>query len=129
MKTLFAAFTALCLSCIPLPAEAHPGGKDKNGCHTNKKTGERHGHPENRICGGKNSSSQLNLGRRPKIYANCAAFRAAGANPIRRGERGYGYHLDRDRDGIACECGPKGGNSSVKGAAELGCDSSRGRKS
>ncbi|WP_420706973.1 excalibur calcium-binding domain-containing protein [Streptomyces sp. NRRL F-2664] len=36
-------------------------------------------------------------------YANCAAVRAAGAAPIRRGDPGYGRHLDRDGDGIACE--------------------------
>lgn len=34
---------------------------------------------------------------------NCDAARAAGAAPIYRGEPGYGLHLDRDRDGIACE--------------------------
>ncbi|MFD6423558.1 excalibur calcium-binding domain-containing protein [Streptomyces sp. NPDC060198] len=36
-------------------------------------------------------------------YANCAAVRAAGANPIHRGEPGFGAHLDRDGDGVACE--------------------------
>ncbi|MDX6764352.1 excalibur calcium-binding domain-containing protein, partial [Streptomyces sp. F8] len=36
-------------------------------------------------------------------YANCAAVRAAGADPIRRGDPGYGRHLDRDGDGVACE--------------------------
>lgn len=36
-------------------------------------------------------------------YANCAAARAAGAAPIRRGEPGYRSGLDRDNDGIACE--------------------------
>lgn len=36
-------------------------------------------------------------------YANCAAVRAAGAAPIRRGQPGYGSHLDRDGDGIGCE--------------------------
>ncbi|MEU9799849.1 excalibur calcium-binding domain-containing protein [Streptomyces sp. NPDC051000] len=36
-------------------------------------------------------------------YRNCAAVRAAGAAPIRRGDPGYGSHLDRDGDGIACE--------------------------
>ncbi len=36
-------------------------------------------------------------------YANCTAARQAGAAPIRRGEPGYGSHLDRDGDGIACE--------------------------
>jgi hypothetical protein len=36
-------------------------------------------------------------------YANCAAVRAAGAAPIRRGEPGYSTSLDRDGDGVACE--------------------------
>lgn len=36
-------------------------------------------------------------------YANCAAARAAGAAPIRRGQPGYRPALDRDDDGIACE--------------------------
>ncbi|MFF3320333.1 excalibur calcium-binding domain-containing protein [Streptomyces sp. NPDC003035] len=36
-------------------------------------------------------------------YANCAAVRAAGADPIRRGDPGYGRHLDRDGDGVGCE--------------------------
>lgn len=37
------------------------------------------------------------------FYANCAAVRAAGRAPIRRGEPGYSSALDRDGDGIACE--------------------------
>ncbi len=36
-------------------------------------------------------------------YANCTAVRAAGADPIRRGQPGYSSKLDRDGDGIACE--------------------------
>lgn len=36
-------------------------------------------------------------------YRNCSAVRAAGAAPIYRGSPGYGSHLDRDGDGIACE--------------------------
>ena len=36
-------------------------------------------------------------------FRNCDAARAAGAAPIRRGEPGYGPHLDRDGDGVACE--------------------------
>ncbi|WP_443062645.1 excalibur calcium-binding domain-containing protein [Streptomyces sp. NBC_00390] len=35
--------------------------------------------------------------------ANCTAVRAAGAAPIRTGDPGYGRHLDRDGDGVACE--------------------------
>ncbi|WP_414826644.1 DUF1524 domain-containing protein [Arthrobacter sp. Soil763] len=36
-------------------------------------------------------------------YANCAAVRAAGAAPIRRGQPGYSSRLDRDGDGVGCE--------------------------
>ncbi|ALG05821.1 excalibur calcium-binding domain-containing protein [Kibdelosporangium phytohabitans] len=36
-------------------------------------------------------------------YKNCAAAKAAGAAPVRRGQPGYGSHLDRDGDGIGCE--------------------------
>lgn len=36
-------------------------------------------------------------------YRRCADARAAGAAPIRAGSPGYGRHLDRDGDGIACE--------------------------
>ncbi len=36
-------------------------------------------------------------------YATCAAVRAAGAAPIRRGDPGYARHLDRDGDGVGCE--------------------------
>ncbi|MET7638937.1 excalibur calcium-binding domain-containing protein [Streptomyces sp. NPDC005438] len=36
-------------------------------------------------------------------YENCAAAKRDGAAPVRRGDPGYGRHLDRDGDGIACE--------------------------
>lgn len=36
-------------------------------------------------------------------YENCDAARAAGAAPVRRGDPGYGSHLDRDGDGSGCE--------------------------
>lgn len=36
-------------------------------------------------------------------YADCTAVRAAGADPIRRGDPGYATHLDRDGDGVGCE--------------------------
>ena len=35
--------------------------------------------------------------------ARCTAVRAAGADPIRRGDPGYAKHLDRDGDGVGCE--------------------------
>jgi hypothetical protein len=39
----------------------------------------------------------------PVHYRNCAEVRAAGAAPLHRGEPGYGRHLDRDGDGVACD--------------------------
>ncbi|WP_326757294.1 excalibur calcium-binding domain-containing protein [Streptomyces hirsutus] len=36
-------------------------------------------------------------------YQNCAAARAAGATPVRRGDPGYASHLDRD--GTGCDWG------------------------
>ncbi|MDK1344185.1 excalibur calcium-binding domain-containing protein [Streptomyces sp. 378] len=36
-------------------------------------------------------------------YDNCDEARAAGAAPLFVGEPGYGPHLDRDGDGVACE--------------------------
>ncbi|GGQ93021.1 excalibur calcium-binding domain-containing protein [Deinococcus ruber] len=36
-------------------------------------------------------------------YASCAAARAAGVTPIRRGQPGYRAGLDGDGDGVACE--------------------------
>ncbi|WP_135212125.1 excalibur calcium-binding domain-containing protein [Vitreimonas flagellata] len=40
-------------------------------------------------------------------FENCDAARAAGAAPVRRGQDGYGAHLDRDGDGIGCEPFPR----------------------
>ena len=36
-------------------------------------------------------------------YPSCAAAGTVRTTPIRRGEPGYGRHLDRDGDGVACE--------------------------
>jgi hypothetical protein len=41
-------------------------------------------------------------------YKNCDAVRAAGKDPLYRGDPGYRPALDRDNDGIACE--PRGGS-------------------
>lgn len=52
---------------------------------------------------GDDSGSDSGSGGGAVYYANCAAVRAAGADPIRVGEPGYSRKLDRDGDGIACE--------------------------
>lgn len=36
-------------------------------------------------------------------YQNCTAARQAGAAPIKKGQPGYGRHLDRDGDGVGCD--------------------------
>ena len=79
-------------------ASAHPGGLAADGCHNDRKNGGRHCH-----------RAQASPAReRPPAsgavyYANCAAARAAGAAPVRRGDPGYARHLDRDGDGVGCE--------------------------
>lgn len=42
-------------------------------------------------------------GSAPVYYENCDAARAAGEAPVRRGDPGYGPHLDADNDGVGCE--------------------------
>ena len=75
---------------------AHPGGLNSEGCHNNRRTGDYHCHR------GARANNQPQRGR-SGVFVNCAAARAAGAAPVRRGESGYGRHLDRDGDGIGCE--------------------------
>lgn len=38
-----------------------------------------------------------------RSYRNCAEARRAHAAPLRRGAPGYGPHMDREGDGVACE--------------------------
>jgi len=99
---------ALIAVALPLTAYAHSGGLDKNGCHTNRKTGDYHCHrgasaaaPRNVEPPGNNLTPTPSGRSRP--FTNCAEARAAGAAPVRRGDPGYGPHLDRDNDGVGCE--------------------------
>lgn len=85
----------------PEQANAHPGGTAADGCHNDRKNGDRHCH-RGRNAGTKAPAPQRAIGG-AVYYPNCAAARAAGAAPVRRGEPGYGSHLDRDGDGIGCE--------------------------
>jgi hypothetical protein len=111
----------LLLAMLMLPASvlAHGGGLDANGCHNNRKTGDYHCHrspaapaaappssfvplaPANQFAPRTNLRPAASGATQP--FANCAAARAAGAAPVRRGDPGYGAHLDRDNDGIGCE--------------------------
>jgi Excalibur calcium-binding domain len=100
----------LIAGCGADTVSAHGGGLDRHGCHTRRSTGEYHCH------GGGAPPASARLAPAPRAprermranedgapFANCAEARAAGAAPVRRGEPGYGPHLDRDGDGIGCE--------------------------
>lgn len=89
---------------FPSVALAHGGGLNAEGCHNNRKTGGYHCHR-----GGASPAPRakrhgaLSTVSGGGAFANCTAARAAGAAPVRRGDAGYGSHLDRDDDGIGCE--------------------------
>jgi hypothetical protein len=87
---------AMCAS-----THAHSGGTNADGCHTNRRTGDYH-------CHGARTPpppTRQGIAADPSgvSYANCSEARAAGAAPVRRGDPGYGPHLDRDNDGVGCE--------------------------
>ncbi|MDP2087311.1 MAG: excalibur calcium-binding domain-containing protein [Gemmobacter sp.] len=77
---------------------AHPGGLNAQGCHRDRKNGGSHCHG----AATPRTTAPSRQGGEP-YYANCAAARAAGVAPLRRGDPGYRAKLDRDGDGIACE--------------------------
>lgn len=92
------------------PAFAHGGRLNSEGCHNNRKTGDYHCHRASTASSSSSASKfegSNTLDNKPssssQAYRNCAAARAAGAAPVRRGEPGYGSHLDRDNDGVGCE--------------------------
>lgn len=78
-------------------ASAHPGGLAADGCHNDRKNGGRHCHGSSR------GMETVVTSTRTKAYRNCSEARAAGGAPVRRGDPGYGPHLDRDGDGLGCE--------------------------
>ena len=118
MRTFILSICAVGL-LLAQPALAHSGGLDKDGCHTNRKTGDYHCHRASGPAHAHPSSpgqrdapapaTAVPAARVPRpqssgrAFANCAEARAAGAAPVRRGEPGYGPHLDRDNDGVGCE--------------------------
>lgn len=79
---------------------AHGGGLNSEGCHNNRKTGDYHCH---RNASRSKSTDSSSVPPRSGAFRNCTEARAAGAAPVKRGEPGYGPHLDRDNDGIGCE--------------------------
>lgn len=97
---------AITIAGISTPAFAHGGGLNAEGCHNNRKTGDYHCHRGPKASSSSSSSTRSSSRSTPRqqgAYANCTAAREAGASNIRRGEPGYGPHLDRDNDGIGCE--------------------------
>lgn len=105
MRSLFIfVFVAGCF--VQIPALAHSGGLAADGCHYNRKTGERHCHrpPSNSGQASRGQQQQPQRAYGGSVYyPNCAAARRAGAAPVYRGQPGYAPHLDRDGDGIGCE--------------------------
>ena len=110
-------FVALALSTAP-DLYAHGGRLNAEGCHNDRKRGGYHCHrgnaPSPRTAAPAYSITprDQHSPRRTKsprktyrnsVFANCSEARAAGAAPVRRGDPGYGPHLDRDRDGVGCE--------------------------
>lgn len=98
---IVALASMICSLVWAVAAQAHPGRTAADGCHNDRRNGGRHCHgagaPARPAAGGGRSIGET-VG-----YANCAAARAAGAAPVRRGSPGYARHLDRDGDGIGCE--------------------------
>ena len=98
---------------LGLPAFAHGGGLNAQGCHNNRKTGDYHCHRPQSSLGTK-PVSRRPVNEQPQAFTrpatpaggafrNCAHARSAGAAPVRRGDPGYGRHLVRDNDGVGCE--------------------------
>lgn len=84
-------------------ASAHPGGLNSEGCHNNRKTGDYHCHRSGGPAPTNPRQERQSFAGLGGAFRNCTEARAAGAVPVRRGDPGYGPHLDRDGDGVGCE--------------------------
>lgn len=109
MKTIPVGVAAVLLALLVTagPSHAHGGGTNADGCHNNRSAGDYHCHgakrppspaPRSSLYGAAPASASSGTS-----FANCSEARAAGAAPVRRGQPGYGSHLDRDNDGVGCE--------------------------
>lgn len=109
MKTGLCLVACGALAALAGPAWAHSGGLNAEGCHNDRKNGGYHCHRA--PAAARPDAAQLAPSRAARFngssgggaYRNCDAARAAGAAQVRRGEPGYGPHLDRDGDGTGCE--------------------------
>ena len=95
--------SSLSVALPTLPAAAHPGGLNAEGCHNNRKTGDYHCHRGSSSRAPTKRTYSALGGNAGGAFRNCSEARAAGAAPVRRGDAGYGRHLDRDNDGVGCE--------------------------
>lgn len=96
-------FSVVLLLAPATLAQAHGGGLNSDGCHNNRKTGEYHCHRGGSTPPRSSQQPQQLTSSSGGAFRNCAEARAAGAAPVRRGDPGYGPHLDRDGDGVGCE--------------------------
>lgn len=108
MLTVLRLAECFALAACASTAMARGGGLNAEGCHNDRKNGGYHCHRAPATA--RPSASQLTPQRpspiaesRSGAYRNCTEARAAGAAPVRRGDPGYGPHLDRDNDGVGCE--------------------------
>jgi hypothetical protein len=101
LLTAWFLMAASVIAFYAAPVSAHSGGLAADGCHMDRKAGVRHCHRGPNA--GETVQPQRAVGGGPVYFPNCTAARNAGAAPVRRGDPGYGTHLDRDRDGVGCE--------------------------
>jgi len=78
-----------------------PAGSDALACGSEKKPSMRDQMTGSKATSQKEPAQKDN--KRAVHYKNCAEARKAGVTPLRRGDPGYGRHLDPDGDGVACE--------------------------
>lgn len=71
---------------VIVPAQAHRGGLDAQGCHRDRRAGGRHCHgaAERRAI-----PAQTTRAAAGGSFPSCRAAREAGAAPVRRGDPGY----------------------------------------
>lgn len=100
LPSIIALLVSASAAVPAVPALAHSGGLNSQGCHNNRRTGDYHCH---RSGANVRQSRSLEVLSGGGAFRNCDAARAAGAAPVHRGDPGYGAHLDRDNDGVGCE--------------------------
>lgn len=114
MKLRAITLSIFMLVAWEVPGVSHPGGLNAQGCHNNRKTGDYHCHRGNSTPKPAPKPRKLYSAPRTTAFANCAAARAEGAAPVRRGDPGYGTHLDGDGDGIGCESSSRNASSAPR---------------